>query len=74
MMALTQPGAVSDDEHGERCVATRGLAGAWGRGPGAILLQSLSSQIVLSQNQTDAGRIQAYTHLPALRSAATLEE
>ena len=41
-MALTQPGAVSDDEHGKRCVATRGLAGAWGRRPGAILQQCLS--------------------------------
>jgi len=41
-MALTQPGAVSDDEHGKRCVATRGLAGAYGRRPGAILQQCLS--------------------------------
>jgi len=41
-MALTQPGAVSDDEHGKLCVATRGLAGAYGRRPGAILQQCLS--------------------------------
>jgi hypothetical protein len=44
-MALTQPGAVSDDEHGERCAATRGLAGAWGRRPGAILQQCLSTEL-----------------------------